>query len=1007
MAIYRKGKASIDERGNITGDGTKWLNKLTLIRAGATIIFNTTPLEFATITEIESDTFMRSADASGVAVPMTDYVIFLHDSLTVEGMAQDVAETLRYYQSKETVLEDAIEFFKDFDDAKLEKMWKETVANAAAAAASAQASEASKVQSGNYANAAKVSETNSANNAAEANRAKDAAKASETASATNKDAAAASASAAKTSETNSAANKDAAAASAKAAKTSETNTNTAKDSAVAAANAARNSETNSANNRDAAAASAKAAKTSETNSANSAQTATQKATEATTQANRSTTEADRAKTEADRAADLATQFDATALMRKDANLSDVVDKAQARVNISLERFYQASNSGETGMKSGDSTKQLFIKNSGSWGVWDNESGAHVALPVGAGGTGSTNAAGARKNINALYQAGSSLTVNDNLDNLKGVNAFGEYFCGANSIATTANNYPLQLAGHLKVTGTSANGADQTIQEYTAYNNPWVVYRRAYNLVSGSTWAWSKWERQSWRAGDWISNLKDIKGEGAYRIKGDGADTPTVGAPSGSGNNILNLVVSEVYSNAWLLFAYSGGNDMWIGRYDPTAATPAPVWSKMLMEGKGARVSSLAASGVINTDLASDNTATPAPALVSQRRKADGSMIVSSEMRANYNGSVEWIKRDAAGTPRSVQITEDNFVMFNSLTPAPANLEVGIKNKRAPAYVDLHYSGDHDYDARIICDGMNSEQAGGGNLRFYSGYEHHSTKGSYNFEGGRFRVTTSDMSIECPVTFTQDSNTITIRPKTAGNAHYIRFNDSSKDTGWVGNPSNSDDSIGVFSYVYNAGMKISDRIRITGKDTEVANLFVTGSSLYVKGGAGTNNTHLWLQNSSGRNRAVIYSSDTQTLHLRSDNASTGASGQVLSFNGSTGEAKAVKFTATSDERAKFWIKPVTGALDKVCSLRGVTYSMHTTIQDTVRNAGVIAQDVQKVLPEAVSVNETGGTLDKQCRQVENPLSLDYNALSALYVEAIKELREEVNALKAEIAELKAK
>ena len=71
-----------------------------------------------------------------------------------------------------------------------------------------------------------------------------------------------------------------------------------------------------------------------------------------------------------------------------------------------------------------------------------------------------------------------------------------------------------------------------------------------------------------------------------------------------------------------------------------------------------------------------------------------------------------------------------------------------------------------------------------------------------------------------------------------------------------------------------------------------------------------------------------------------------------------------------ERAKFWIKPVTGALDKVCSLRGVTYSMHTTIQDTVRNAGVIAQDVQKVLPEAVSVGETGSTLDKQCFQVEN-------------------------------------
>ncbi|WP_199789117.1 tail fiber domain-containing protein, partial [Cronobacter malonaticus] len=94
-------------------------------------------------------------------------------------------------------------------------------------------------------------------------------------------------------------------------------------------------------------------------------------------------------------------------------------------------------------------------------------------------------------------------------------------------------------------------------------------------------------------------------------------------------------------------------------------------------------------------------------------------------------------------------------------------------------------------------------------------------------------------------------------------------------------------------------------------------------------------------------------------------------------------------------------------DKICQLKGVTYSMHTTIQNTVRNAGLIAQDVQKVLPEAVSVGQTGSTLDKNCFEVENPLTLDYNALSALYVEAFKEIKSEINALKAELAELKAK
>ncbi|EOW6668139.1 tail fiber domain-containing protein, partial [Cronobacter sakazakii] len=145
---------------------------------------------------------------------------------------------------------------------------------------------------------------------------------------------------------------------------------------------------------------------------------------------------------------------------------------------------------------------------------------------------------------------------------------------------------------------------------------------------------------------------------------------------------------------------------------------------------------------------------------------------------------------------------------------------------------------------------------------------------------------------------------------------------------------------------------------------------------------------------------------QLICIRPDNSSTGATGSEMSVNGATGEVRAVKFTNTSDERAKFWIKPVTGALDKICQLKGVTYSMHTTIQNTVRNAGLIAQDVQKVLPEAVSVGQTGSTLDKNCFEVENPLTLDYNALSALYVEAFKEMKSEMDALKAELAELKA-
>lgn len=115
MALYRTGTAAMDAQGVITGTGTKWREPLSLIRTGATIVFLTSPLKLAVISDIVSDTEMKAIQTDGEPVENGNYVILLNDSLTVDGMAQDVSETLRYYQSKETVIEEAIEFFKNFD----------------------------------------------------------------------------------------------------------------------------------------------------------------------------------------------------------------------------------------------------------------------------------------------------------------------------------------------------------------------------------------------------------------------------------------------------------------------------------------------------------------------------------------------------------------------------------------------------------------------------------------------------------------------------------------------------------------------------------------------------------------------------------------------------------------------------------------------------------------------------------------------------------------------------
>ncbi|QXV81864.1 lateral tail fiber protein [Escherichia phage JulesPiccard] len=121
MAIYDLGTASLVENGEVTGVGTTWKAPLTLIRAGATIVFKTEPVQIYTISEIISDTQINVYNPNSETVPAgTGYAILAHDGITVQGLAQDVAETLRYYQSRETEIADAVDAFNNFDSADFE-----------------------------------------------------------------------------------------------------------------------------------------------------------------------------------------------------------------------------------------------------------------------------------------------------------------------------------------------------------------------------------------------------------------------------------------------------------------------------------------------------------------------------------------------------------------------------------------------------------------------------------------------------------------------------------------------------------------------------------------------------------------------------------------------------------------------------------------------------------------------------------------------------------------------
>ena len=100
------------------------------------------------------------------------------------------------------------------------------------------------------------------------------------------------------------------------------------------------------------------------------------------------------------------------------------------------------------------------------------------------------------------------------------------------------------------------------------------------------------------------------------------------------------------------------------------------------------------------------------------------------------------------------------------------------------------------------------------------------------------------------------------------------------------------------------------------------------------------------------------------------------------------------TAYSDERIKYNISTIENALDKVCKLRGVYY---THKQDDEDNIGVIAQEVEKVVPELVSIAKTS---EKPFEHLDDIRTMKYGNTVGLLIQAVKELKEYVDRSKCD-------
>jgi hypothetical protein len=100
-------------------------------------------------------------------------------------------------------------------------------------------------------------------------------------------------------------------------------------------------------------------------------------------------------------------------------------------------------------------------------------------------------------------------------------------------------------------------------------------------------------------------------------------------------------------------------------------------------------------------------------------------------------------------------------------------------------------------------------------------------------------------------------------------------------------------------------------------------------------------------------------------------------------------------AYSDARAKENVVTLDNALAKVTNLRGVYYTRKDDEQKK-RNVGVIAQEVLDVVPELVSYSEPS-----------DEYAVKYQNITALLIEAIKELKADNDDLRSLITELQNK
>jgi hypothetical protein len=355
--------------------------------------------------------------------------------------------------------------------------------------------------------------------------------------------------------------------------------------------------------------------------------------------------------------------------------------------------------------------------------------------------------------------------------------------------------------------------------------------------------------------------------------------------------------------------------------------------------------------------------------------------------------------DVDGTVAAGSVTA--YAVNVAPTTGYANIEMGGPDG---AYIDLKSPFSDDYDGRIITNGTGLAITTGSGSGSVDLQHQNATKLSTTATGVDVTgIAKTSLGFQFGNSYLYEGATDQVNMRIGTDGPYLEFIDAGSGIAEVGNSS------GPLALTASGTERM--RIDSTGIDvTGNVKLDADNAGIQLKsGGVGTEGRIKWTFNTD----STVYAQAGIAYDTRATDGFLLDVGYPITLDATTNikfkisgseemrleadgdlhvDGNVIAYSTTiSDIRLKKDIAPIEDAVTKVQQLNGCTF---TYLKDDRKSAGLIAQDVEKVLPSAVIEDEAvfhgeGGETYK---------TVQYDQVIGLLVEAVKELKAEIEELK---------